>query len=325
MPLTLEPGNRFALIVLTNVHLERGFSGPLDLGSGMGVFTKPPVAWGEPWHRWLGSIVAERISQANLWLVVQGPAGKPERANEENTALNGSVTSLLHGLLLQGVPHYGFGYVLAGEDLGAGPQIGGWGELPRYYRANGPPTFRVNEIICRNAARAARGLKLIYTDPDFRRMRRGLRALLRGIQERSVDDRIHEFVRALEALVKPPIKRSTGVFVHRCKTFSRANAFTEKFLRVCYNVRSHVEHMNPLLDAFPDSSKREVQSYAEHLSRQIEALTLATHFLVACVAWGRVAWGRSSGYRDNLSHRGPRGHWRRSEPEWCAAPREGQR
>jgi len=57
-------------------------------------------------------------------------------------------------------------------------------------------------------------------------------------------------VRAVEALVKPEIGKTTAQFVHRIsQTFTLANDETRETLLQLFDSRSSVEHMHSVLDA----------------------------------------------------------------------------
>ena len=82
--------------------------------------------------------------------------------------------------------------------------------------------------------------------PRFQRVRRGLRTLLKGLQERRGDDRLHQFVRSLEGPIHPERGETKKQFVHRCQTFAKPGEDTRTWLKEAYDMRSNTEHLNPL-------------------------------------------------------------------------------
>jgi len=80
---------------------------------------------------------------------------------------------------------------------------------------------------------------------QYERLKRGFHAWLRGVQEYYGGDRLHQFVRAVEAVVKPEIGRSEALFVHRCQIFAGTSEVARERLRELYHLRSQTEHMNP--------------------------------------------------------------------------------
>ena len=96
--------------------------------------------------------------------------------------------------------------------------------------------------------------------PNWQRLRRGLRALFKGSRETNKDgERLHEFVRAVEALIKPRIGRSKADFVHRAQTFAMASPDTMKALGDIYEIRNCVEHLNSPLDAVTGTEEQRIE------------------------------------------------------------------
>ena len=106
-------------------------------------------------------------------------------------------------------------------------------------------------------------------------------AVVRGISERNMEERIHEYVRALEAVVKPEIAKSTGQFTHRCQTFALPSEAAKATLEECYKIRSAVEHMNLVDDVFSGCSPAEIALRAGQRLRQIETLAFSVYLKLA--------------------------------------------
>src|SRR5207249_7679539 len=82
-------------------------------------------------------------------------------------------------------------------------------------------------------------------------LRRGLKVLFDGTLMPNKDgDRLHQFVRAVEALVKPEPEKTRNQFAHRIsQTFTLANDETRAILLQLFDLRSYVEHMHWVIDA----------------------------------------------------------------------------
>lgn len=102
-------------------------------------------------------------------------------------------------------------------------------------------------------------------------------ALARAISEPTLEERIHQYARALEALAKPGIGKSTTQFAHRCQTFALASTDAKQILEECYEIRSAVEHMNLADDALTDYASDKRQSIAAQRLRQIEGLAFSVY------------------------------------------------
>ena len=57
-------------------------------------------------------------------------------------------------------------------------------------------------------------------------------------------ERLHHFVRALEALVLPDVGATRRQFIHRCQTFCRPSRFATQVLTESFDMRSDTEHLN---------------------------------------------------------------------------------
>ena len=111
----------------------------------------------------------------------------------------------------------------------------------------------------------------------FRRVIRGLHTLLKGLRETG-QDRLHQFVRSLEALTLPKIGSTKNQFAHRCQTFA---GDTRALLLEAYEIRSDTEHLNPwdkaVENKYPPDKREDV---CWQRTRQIEHL--------ACDAYSRL-------------------------------------
>jgi len=81
---------------------------------------------------------------------------------------------------------------------------------------------------------------------EFERTSRGINTLFNGLQQQSGQDRLHQFVRSLEALILPVIGRTEKQFAHRCQTFAPAGEDTRTLLLEAFAMRSTtVEQSRP--------------------------------------------------------------------------------
>jgi hypothetical protein len=95
-----------------------------------------------------------------------------------------------------------------------------------------------------------------------------------GLQEYYGQERLHQFVRALEALILPQAGSTHRQFVHRCQTFTVANQDHAVILNEMFAMRSAVEHLHESPSALEQQYADEQQRMriAERRTRQAEAL-----------------------------------------------------
>ena len=98
---------------------------------------------------------------------------------------------------------------------------------------------------------------------DWRRLRRAIDALMRGTAEPGLqDERLHQFVRSLEGLIRPDIARTRAQFIHRSQTFALANSSAVKALEHIFDIRSKIEHLHSPLAMLSGSTTAENQSFS---------------------------------------------------------------
>ena len=122
---------------------------------------------------------------------------------------------------------------------------------------------------------------MMADNAEFRRVTVGLESLFKGLKEEMGQDRLHQFVRSLEALVLPKRGKMEKNFVHRCQTFARVGDDTRLLLSEAFALRSATEHLNPwegaLRQCYPLAR---CENICWQRTRQIERL--------ACHAYSRL-------------------------------------
>lgn len=278
MDFALKAGEKFTCIAFKKLPIDDSISNPLRLGDGLWTLPKHPFSLDQQWREWIGKIKAEEMDRCNCFFLATTASERPEVVDGETQMLQQRLDRLLYGLLLQGIPDPIDGFVVSGSQLSDGTHIRQYSEMRNFYNSKPKKRVRVSESICLQAKIFEESYARIQDSPDYARVKRGMKALTRAISERDIDERIHEFVRALEAVAKTETGRSTAQFTHRCQTFSRASDRTKVILEECYNIRSAVEHMNVVDDVFPDCSSDEKQLRAEQRLQQIEKLATSVYF-----------------------------------------------
>jgi len=280
MTLKLRPGDKFSCIALENIAVDDSLSAPVVLGDGLWVTPSSPFRLDSKWREWVGKTTSDRFTNVNQFLVAIQNSKKPHILDDENTQLSHRVGLLFHGILLQGIPDYVNGWTLTGARVSDEIQIRSLGNLHGYYNSPSPDRVLICEKVCQMANRFVDGWTKIESSSDYSYLKRGMRAVISGMRREWVDDRLHEYVRALEALIKPRIGKSTTQFVHRCQTFALANRDNTKTLKESYNIRGAVEHMHHPDQALANYPQSNRESVLFHRLRQIEKLTFEVYLKI---------------------------------------------
>ena len=247
MPFALPVGHKFACIALANAGVARELREQLDFGDGLWALLGPPFELDDTWHKWLGSIQAETLTRSNLVLLAHRASERPEILDGENAALRQDSLSLFYALFLKEVFHFDGGLVLSGANVGGEVGVRQVSHLEQHYRPAQVHPAQITRACLLQSARVAAGLRTVHT-PGARndRLRRGFHAWIRGIQEYYGDERLHQFVRTVETVVKPARGKSRRQFVHRCQLFAGTSKKSANLLGELYDLRSWAEHLHSL-------------------------------------------------------------------------------
>ncbi len=161
------------------------------------------------------------------------------------------------------------------------PDIRDISEFRPFFQSKGYRRMPITKDWLEETISLRAGLITTENNPGkFRRLILGLNILFDGLKEELGQERLHQFVRALEALILPSPGETKKKFVHRCQTFNLANDKTRSCLKEAYDMRSDTEHMNPWdrrMQRYPINQREDT---CWHRTRQIEQL--------ACVTYSRL-------------------------------------
>ena len=271
--MNINSNEKFSAYCFVNFSVSPQVPDNLELGNGLWVLSRVPIEISDHWRAGLGSWKLEDIERCSFVLATTVPSQAPQNFDHENMDLIRRLKHLLYGLLLQGVPYYETGFSFSGANVDGDIQIRDFGELPDYVSSFDLPCLRVGITEIKCATYLAEQLEPIgQVGEDGARLRRGLKALFRGSEETEGGDRLHQFVRALEALVKPDIGNTKTQFTHRAQTFALAGLETRNTLLQIFDIRSQVEHMHSPLNAL-DGTEEERIALANRRTRQADMLS----------------------------------------------------
>jgi hypothetical protein len=193
-------------------------------------------------------------------------------------------------MLLHGVPDYAGLMSFRGANVDGNVQVRSRFTLPPYYKPRHAEAALLTPEALQSIDAVAVGMRRLYATPrDYARLKRGfMGAWLSGMQERYGDARLHQFVRATEAVIKPRIGQTKRQFVHRSTLFIGATEDSRTLLGHLFDLRSAAEHLNEFEDLLQDVPAPERQrvgwlrSYqAELLAGKIYRRILADHAALA--------------------------------------------
>ncbi len=200
------------------------------------------------WEKWLGSIRLDRLKGANLVLLVEATSDTPYILGGEHLRL-GERVGVLFDLLHLGVGIQTFqreaAERLVGSFVDGVPEIRSVESMRRFCCTHESPSIPITRDWLDDCLVRCSGYSEMEADKtQFRRIIRGLNTLFKGKEEEMGQERLHQFVRSLEALIRPEQGETTKQFAHRCQTFGRAGEDTRTLLLEAFSMRSAAEHLN---------------------------------------------------------------------------------
>ena len=233
------------------------------------------------WQQWIGTLRTKEFERANMVLLAYCPSEKPQEMDGESQELERTALRLWYSVLILGVPSYRGMNVISGGRVGEEFQVRQVSRLPTfYYNARSRP-FVFSSDLAREAGYLFGVMKRIYEDPKkYRQLRRGLKSFERAISESLDYDRLHGFIRSLDAILMTEKGHGKVQFLKRCKLFIKPTSTTDSVLRVMYELRGRVEHQSDWDDLFPNADENARLHQANEITRQAEAVARTAYHII---------------------------------------------
>lgn len=236
MKLPLGTGAKYGLIGL---RATTNLAAPLDLGGGFLALPGGALELPAHWREWVGTIRTDTIHDASLLLVAVGPSQHPEVLDGENQTLTSRVDALFFGLLAAARPSFeGAGSRISGANVEGRIEVRTLGETIRVVRPDGFPWTPIDEELLRRAAHLANAIETFPRRPPANRflLSRTLDTFFETFTERRLDERIHQFVRAVDGITRA---KGNADFRDRCRTLMEGDT---EVCRELYLIRNATEH-----------------------------------------------------------------------------------
>jgi hypothetical protein len=217
---------------------------------------RPPFGLARHWKEWIGSVKAEKLEKANLFLMSKGSSTNPEVLDGENDRYKARVYQFYRGILLTGffgcyyAPH-----VLTGANVDGEITVRQIAELPLPHILPGAPVVNIDKTRLLNAANLADAIEDLPAVTKRERLGRVLHAFNVGIESDNPANRLHQFVRCIEGFIYPDIGATKKQFRSRTELFlgPRHHRLTGEL----YDIRCFVEHLHDPLREVGGATERE--------------------------------------------------------------------
>jgi hypothetical protein len=228
----------------------------------------------DQWVRWIGEIRAERLTKADLIIVRRLTSNTPGVLDGEHNELFQQVLDIWSVLQLSGIVYYEDASALQGSIENGRFDIRQMIHLDFFYQTANAPQMPVTLARLIEAVEMAKVWRKMVESGEYQRFIRGGKILRDGYTNRYGEDRIHQFVRAMEGLIKPPVYGTTKEFKKRPQIFGGKSSATEKVLYESYEMRCDVEHVHSgdrfLRKTYPED---QIEAMGAMRTRQMEVLT----------------------------------------------------
>jgi hypothetical protein len=282
--LQIPAGHKFAVVAVETAPSPPEILFPLQFDGGLWALSRAPFHFDEVWQRWLG-LRADDLKRSNLFLIANAPSENPKLLDDENQKLERSARFVFLALAIEGLYLERAGLILQGGMLAdsIGPEIRSVHDTSRVYRLEGSANLKLSAPVLVRAAHIATNMQRLLQTRPVPRLWKGVMSLITALESRAGADRIHGFVRALDAIAKPPQGEGERKFVHRCSMFAGRSDTSRNLLRELYQLRSAAEHLNDfqsVLDGYPFHERERIAlqrtEQAEILARQVYVRILSS-------------------------------------------------
>lgn len=264
----------FSFVVLTNATKVPDFASPIELGSEFCVLCNPHNDIGIDWVPWVGHERSRQIATSNFALGIVREISNPDPLYQHLHKLQVELHMLLSAIFLQGFPDYGKGFFITGAKYGG--DLYNVSSSDRILERKNPYVFAkpLNVDQIRQAIGMLPAIKSVYQSDDTFRLRRGFGAWRIATEEKFGDERLHQCIRSLEALVPPDKGCNANGFANHCELFTGRSGTSHRLLQDLYRIRNHTEHMIEIAEVFfADRPERDRKRLVWQRVVQAELLT----------------------------------------------------
>lgn len=253
----LNEGDKFACIALQVPFVELEL--PTTLICGLHLWPNIEVD-SEFWKKELGEWQLRYLEEATVIIAASAPSLKPTVLDEEHGKLLTLCWQFAQALLLNGARWNAPSANLKGSFFNGAKDFRSFYVGQMLMETDGQPYTIIDVNRIQNAELTLKGLlRTQQTFEDYRRFRKGVASFLKGMEERSCDDRAYYFVRALEALHATKPAEGKQKFVEKCQVFAGRTEDSNDFFADLFDVRNNVVHVNGF-DALAKSGESLVEA-----------------------------------------------------------------
>lgn len=255
----IKEGYKFGCLAI-NTWVKHEIKKPLKINNNLWFLFSPYKWMLRGWRKYLGRFKIEDFEHTNCIILTTKPAQQIDMLDHDNKTLENTVLNIYYALLLNGVArHSERGFVLTGSNKNGEKAVRSYSPLLAHHRAGNTIAKPVDITTIQYAIDIANILKEIYSvRKKYGRIKKGFRIFIDAMRNQIALERLHQLVRAIEAIVKPKKLRTKRQFVHRCQFFIGRTEEKRNVLSEIYDLRSREEHLQNVDDVLIKYGKQNI-------------------------------------------------------------------
>ena len=236
-------GSKYAMLALPARYMRLRISDPVDLGNLAYVTGGLPFPLPDHWRDWLGSLRADALNAADLFLVTHAPSKAPWGLDRENQILENQLRLLYFGILVA-APHFGHdeGMLLTGTRDDSQVDVRGATHFDPVLSPPGSHGVPLDDSLLRLGEKISRAAESLQGAGEHSRVWRITHAFSDALHSDRLGARLHQCVRCIEGFVYPDIGQTKKQM--RSRTRLLIGRGHETLVDTLFDLRSAVEHLH---------------------------------------------------------------------------------
>jgi hypothetical protein len=254
MAVDIAPGEKYALIAMSRIGIAPDLPDALQCAPDLWASQLRPFKLSDQWRETIGTLRADELSSANLFLLSKAVSANPGVLDADNLVLSARVNRFFQGLALAWPPRFAPEAVrLCGANVSGEIGVRQFSALAYWHPTLGRPIVPITSAALTLATRLGAVMGSLPTG-RYKRLSRALNAFFEGLAHLDLRERLHQFCRCIEGAIYPEQGRTTSQFRSRTELF--VGPRHHDVMGLIYESRSAAEHLNDPLALVTSTSER---------------------------------------------------------------------
>jgi len=247
---------KFSAVVFVDLYSKIDLPETYEVKKDLFICTKPPFGMSDFWKTNIGTLEAEDIENARLFIISKAESQRPDVLDKENRSLSEQANYLFLGLVLSGAMRSGRPLIsLTGSNSSGEIDVRQISKIEHPKVLVGCPLDGYNIERVELAAKLSEAIQHFFKSEDFHRIRRTINYFFDGIMGSRVYDKLHQFVRVIEGFIFPDIGKTRKQFKSRTELFLGSQY--QDLMQNLYDIRCQIEHVHSPFDVIDGNTKKE--------------------------------------------------------------------